>query len=159
MSTLPPWVFTGTNCGLLIALSAFLISCVPAEERRAFPGEYAYRGRLGQVESLTINSDGTFRHELYDDEATFVSHGHPLFALEGHWTFENNKTRIKLLNLGLISVPVRITGQPGEKSYDDLPWNSRWEGAPAILFGEDSFYWLVKLKERKDIRTAKFRYR
>jgi hypothetical protein len=142
-----------------MALAACLVSCEPAEDRSQFPGEYAYRSKLGQIESLTINSDGTFRHELYDDEGAFVDRGKPLFALEGRWTLEKGKTKIKLLNLRSLSVPVRITEQPGQISHDDLPWNSRWEGAPAILFGEDFFYWLVKLKERKDIRAVKFRYR
>lgn len=50
----------------LSVLSVILISCAPPpNDMSKFPGEYVYRSKPGQVESLTINVDGTLRNEIY----------------------------------------------------------------------------------------------
>ncbi len=152
-----PHVFV--SLAFLIGLASCSDPRIGGEDYGKFPGEYAYRSSNGQVESLTVNADETYRHELYDNEAGFINHDKPLFSLDGTWSIKDDKIIIRLLDLVRISMSVRITRQPTEVIYYDLPWVPRWEGArPAVLLEDDNHYWLIKLNDRADIRSVKFRY-
>jgi hypothetical protein len=142
---------------LWTVLAVCLVSC-DHDNPKNFPGEYVYRGKSGQIESLNFKEDGTFQHALYSDEKTFVTNGEPVFALNSKWTFQNGKRNARLLNLHPVLGP--FTKQPEQLlQYPDLPWVPWFEGnQPALFFDESYFYWLVRVNRREDIAQLKFRY-
>jgi hypothetical protein len=143
------------TCLLGIVLTIGLASC-DHDDPKKFPGEYAYRGKQGHVESLNFTADGTFRHELYADEKTFVAHGKPLFSLQGKWTFKDGRRTAQLLELHPVLYP--FTEPPIQVYYGNLPWTPWFDYKPAIVFDENQFYWLVKIAVRADLRKVEFRY-
>lgn len=142
---------------LLTVFTACLVSCDP-DNPKNFPGEYVYRSKHGQIESLHFKDDGTFQHALYADEKTFVTGGAPLFAMNSQWTFKDGKRGATLLNLHPSLGP--FTKQPEQPlQFPNLPWVPWFEGSqPAIFIDESAYYWLVRVNQRADIARLKFMY-
>lgn len=141
---------------LLWALFLTLLAGCDRADSRQFPGEYVYRSKRGQIESLTFKEDGGFLHAVYPDEKTFLADGTPLYSLEGKWIFKDGKRTVQILNLHPSLSP--FTQQPGQLYYADLPWTPAFEGKPAIVLDESQFYWLVRIQNRADIVKQRFRY-
>jgi len=121
-----------------------------------FPGLYAYRNQRGQIESLSVNSDGSFRQEFYNDEAGFLSKGKPLIVHSGQMQCRSGKIEGELLYFGIFP---HGADQPDLVAYYNLFWVPHFDGRPAIMLDEDSFYWLVKLSSREEVGSVRFSYR
>ena len=131
------------HLALLFVIVIPLAGCAPRGPKSAneASGEYVFRYQSGDVEVLILNENLTYRHELYQDAASYRQRGTVLYTNVGTWYYEGSRLNFReWMSFSADPKPVRINPPQPYSS-----WVAYWElpasGRDATILASSTFHY------------------